>query len=117
MQIPIESLNMLLLNVGLAHHNADWNWQQVCSPFTRIYYVKEGGARIHFEDKCYELTPGNLYIIPAYTLHSCECHGLFTHYYLHVYEGFKTESNIFDYYDFPTEVKNCEDCERMFELM
>ena len=117
MQIPIESLNMLLLKVGLAHHNADWNWQQVCSPFTRIYYVKEGGARIHFEDKCYELTPGNLYIIPAYTLHSCECHGLFTHYYLHVYEGFKTESNIFDYYDFPTEVKNCEDCERMFELM
>ena len=117
MQIPIESLNLLVLNVGLAEHQGDWNWKDVCSPFTRIYYVKEGGARVHFRDKVCELTPGNLYIIPAYTMHTYECHGLFTHYYLHVYEGFKTEWNVFDYYDFPTEVKNCEDCERVFELM
>ena len=70
MQIPIESLNLLVLNVGLAKHQGDWNWKDVCSPFTRIYYVKEGGARIHFRDKVCELTPGNLYIIPAYTMHS-----------------------------------------------
>ena len=117
MQIPIESLNMLLLNVGLAHHNADWNWQQVCSPFTRIYYVKEGGARIHFEDKCYELTPGNLYIIPAYTLHSYECEGEFEHYYLHVYEGFKNETNVLEMYQFPTEVRAQESDRSLMEQM
>ena len=36
MQIPIEALNLLMLNVGYANHNADWNWKNVYSPFTRI---------------------------------------------------------------------------------
>lgn len=42
MNIPIESLNFQMLNVGLAKHDADWNWQNVVSPFTRIYLVTEG---------------------------------------------------------------------------
>ena len=41
MHFPIESFNFQMLNVGLAHHNGDWNWKNVSSPFTRIYYVKE----------------------------------------------------------------------------
>lgn len=51
MKIPIESLNLLVLNVGLAYHNADWNWKDVSSPFTRIYYVKEGEATLHLPEK------------------------------------------------------------------
>ena len=47
MHLPIESFNFQMLNVGLAHHNGDWNWKHVSSPFTRIYYVKEGEAQIH----------------------------------------------------------------------
>ena len=50
MQMPIESLNLLVLNVGFAHHDGDWNWQGVQSPFTRIYYVTEGSARLHLEN-------------------------------------------------------------------
>ncbi len=29
--LPIESLNLQMLNVGLARHNGDWNWQNVSS--------------------------------------------------------------------------------------
>ena len=47
MQIPIESFNLQMLNVGLAHHDGDWNWKKVISPFSRIYYVKEGRAVLH----------------------------------------------------------------------
>ena len=82
MQIPIESLNLLMLNVGLAQHNGDWNWKDVSSPFTRIYYVSAGEALLHLSDQTVILRPGRLYIIPAYTLHSYECNGPFTHYYL-----------------------------------
>ncbi len=28
-QIPIESMNLMMLNVGYATHHADWNWQKV----------------------------------------------------------------------------------------
>ena len=117
MQIPIESLNLLMLNVGLARHNGDWNWKNVSSPFTRIYYVSEGEALLHLSDHTVTLRPGRLYIIPAYTMHSYECTGLFTHYYLHVYEGFKSELNLMEFYDFSTEVDGCENDERIFQTM
>lgn len=41
----IDIFHPLTLNVGLAIHNADWNWQNVTSPFTRIYYVTKGHAK------------------------------------------------------------------------
>lgn len=46
-QIPIESMNLMMLNVGYATHHADWNWQKVGSPFIRIFYIMEGEAILH----------------------------------------------------------------------
>ena len=86
-QIPIESFNLQMLNVGLAHHNGDWNWKEVSSPFTRIFYVTEGEAQLHLPEETVGLRPGYMYIIPPYTKHSYQCEGPFTHYYRHVYEG------------------------------
>ena len=86
-------------------------------PFTRIYYVTEGEAQLHLNGKTVRLRPRHLYIIPAYTTHSYECTGLFTHYYLHVYEGFKSEMSLVELYDFPTEVEAGEDEERLFQHM
>ena len=127
MQMPIESLNLLMLNVGYAEHNADWNWKYVSSPFTRIYYVSEGEAHIRLKatvENCHSsaktnasiaLTSGHLYIIPAHTMHDYECDGKFCHYYLHVYEGFKSESNVFDTYDFPIEVDATDEDIHIFQ--
>lgn len=117
MQIPIESLNLQMLNVGLARHNGDWNWKNVSSPFSRIYFITEGNACIHLTNKTIWLRPGRLYIIPAYTLHSYECSGIFVHYYLHVYEGFKSEMNLMERYDFPTEVTASAEDEYIFKRM
>lgn len=113
MQIPIESFNLQMLNVGLAYHDGDWNWQDVNSPFTRIFYVKEGEALLHLPRRTVRLRPGYLYIVPAYTLHSYECEGRFVHYYLHVYEGFKREMNLVEQYDFPVEVAGSHDDEML----
>lgn len=117
MKIPIESMNLQMLNVGMAHHDGNWNWKDVCSPFTRIYYVTKGEALLHQTNKTVKLSPQHLYIIPAYTRHSYECSGLFSHYYLHVYEGVKNEMNILDFYDFPTEVDACDGDGQIFERM
>ena len=116
-QIPIESMNLMMLNVGKARHHADWNYQNVSSPFIRIYYVTEGDALLHLPDKSVSLTPGHMYVIPAYTIHSYECHGLFVHYYMHMYEGFKNEVYLQDTYELPTEVKAGENIEQLFEYV
>lgn len=117
MQQQIEALNLLMLNVGFAHHDSDWNWKNVCSPFSRIYYVTKGQAWLHLPSGVVELKPGRMYIIPAYIQHSYECDGVFEHYYLHIYEGYKQESNVFDFYDFPQEVEAKENDEQLFALM
>lgn len=117
LQIPIESMNLMLLNVGRARHNADWNWQDVSSPFIRIFYVTEGNALLHLPKQDVVLRPNHMYIIPAYTIHSYECHGSFEHYYLHMYEGFKNMVNLQEVYELPTEVDGTSIIEQMFEYM
>lgn len=61
----INHLNVLTLNVGYAHHEADWNWQTVQSPFARLYLVTEGEAYVKMNNMNIHLTPGHLYLIPA----------------------------------------------------
>ena len=117
MNIPIESLNFQMLNVGLAKHDADWNWQNVVSPFTRIYLVTEGCAKLYLPNRVVDLQSGHMYIVPAHTVHSYECAGKFSHYYLHFYEGFKKETDIFDFYDFPVEIDSNVLDEAIFDNM
>ena len=106
-----------MLNVGLAKHDADWNWQNVVSPFTRIYLVTEGCAKLYLPNRVVDLQSGHMYIVPAHTVHSYECAGKFSHYYLHFYEGFKKETDIFDFYDFPVEIDSNVLDEAIFDNM
>jgi AraC-like DNA-binding protein len=110
-------MNLMLLNVGRAQHHADWNWQNVSSPFIRIYYVMEGEAMLHLPDQDVRLRPHHMYVIPAYTVHSYECHGFFDHYYLHVYEGFKNEMNLQEVFELPAEVEGGEGAASIFKYL
>ena len=71
-------LHPLVLNVGYAVHNADWNWTDVRSPFMRIYYVTGGSARVQLPDGIIELKPHHLYFIPSFTTHSYICDSYFS---------------------------------------
>ena len=42
MSSSIGNINPLVLNIGVGRQECDWNWKNVQSPFTRIYYVTEG---------------------------------------------------------------------------
>lgn len=100
----IDQLHLLILNVGLAIHNTDWNWRNVNSPFTRLYYVTEGAARILLPTGIQELKPDHLYLVPSFTTHSYLCDTHFAHYYLHIYEDHQSESSILEDFSFPTEI-------------
>lgn len=100
----IDQLHLLILNAGLAIHNADWNWRNVNSPFTRLYYVTEGAARILLPTGIQELKPDHLYLVPSFTTHSYLCDTHFVHYYLHIYEDHQSESSILEDFSFPTEI-------------
>ncbi|MCI1648396.1 MAG: AraC family transcriptional regulator [Bacteroides sp.] len=99
----VDQLHLLVLNVGLAIHNADWNWKEINSPFARLYYIKEGSAQIILPTGIQNLSPNHLYFIPPFTTHSYSCNSHFEHYYLHIYEDHQSETSILEEFDFPIE--------------
>lgn len=101
----IDQLHPLVLNIGLAVHNANWNWQNVRSPFYRLYYILNGEAQIRLPDGILELRPDHLYFIPAFVPHSYICHAHFEHFYIHIYEDHQYDALILDNWDFPVEVE------------
>ncbi len=102
------AIKYILINVGFAEHDADWNYKQVVSPFTRIYMPTRGSARIHLPDGSYEVEPGYLYIIPAYCMHHYECDGPFSLYYIHLYEDEGSLSPIGENYNFKTQIPSTD---------
>lgn len=105
MNLQVEQMHPLVLNVGLAVHNADWNWKNVNSPFTRLYYVTEGSAQIELPDGIYTLSPKHMYFIPAFTIHTNICKSNFVHYYLHIYEDHYSDNAWLDHWKFPVEIE------------
>lgn len=105
MNLQVEQMHPLVLNVGLAIHNADWNWKNVNSPFTRLYYVTEGTAQIELPDGIHTLQPDHMYFVPAFTLHTNICDSHFVHYYLHIYEDHYSEDDWMEHWKFPIEIE------------
>ena len=105
MELDIDSFHPFVLNVGLAQHNADWNWKNVSSPFSRLYYVVEGEAQVVLPGHVVELHAGNMYFIPAFTRHGYACDSLFSHYYAHIYEDPQTKHSFLEDWDLPEEIE------------
>lgn len=105
---------LITLNVGLAHQEADWNWENVTSPFMLLYYVTEGFAQVTIGQKSYNLTPGHVYMIPAFATHSYHCTGHFVHYYLHLYQE-NRQGIVLDDYIFPVQIKANQNTESLFK--
>lgn len=109
--------DFLMLNVGFATHKGDWNFDNINSPFSRIYYVTEGSAVVEIFGEKHRLTAGNMYMIPSFTTHSDFCTGLFNHFYVHVYEESGYGEDFISSFDFPFEIKGCEMDRILFERL
>jgi len=123
-RFDVKDFNIITLNVGFAQHNGDWNWQDVRSPFARMYYVTEGNAQVVIRrglkdgiSTSYDLRPGHMYLIPPFTFHSYVCSGKFNHYYIHIYEESADKVNILNETEFPVEVDAMEGDLHMFERL
>ena len=105
MSYSVDELKLIILNVGYAVHDGDWNWNDVRSPFTRLYYVTEGSAQVMTPSGLFTLTPGHLYLIPTFVLHTDIDPSRFEHFYVHVYEDVSSKRRVFEDFDFPFELE------------
>lgn len=102
----IDNMHLLVLHIGRRYCGADWNFRNVCSPFTRIYYITAGEAEIETPEGITLLREGHMYIIPAFTPHSCRCRKEFEHYYIHLYN--ESGEYILEDWEIPREITAVE---------
>lgn len=112
-----EDIVPIVLNIGYANLDADWNWKDVRSPFARLYFVTAGEAEVIMPNYTIHLRPGHMYLIPSFALHSNRCTGHFEHYYVHLYEDPKSEVHIFEDLELPYEVRGTQLDEALFSRL
>tara|TARA_R110002126_G_scaffold148254_1_gene294311 strand:+ start:6577 stop:7446 length:870 start_codon:yes stop_codon:yes gene_type:complete len=101
----LQSLKLALLNVGYAKLGALWDYDDVISPFIRLYYITEGSAMVYHSNEAIELKPGHIYIIPSYTFGRYKCDEYHEQYYISCLEEIKNGYSIFNFSSFIFESK------------
>jgi AraC-like DNA-binding protein len=81
-----------------------WNYHQVISPFSRLWLILEGRARVSHHGRSYTLVPGKLHLVPAFTPHDCQCFRSFDHYHLHFVSRLLTGIDLFSLFDCDCQV-------------
>lgn len=76
------NLSLPLLYADYSSVGTWWNYQDVISPFYRLYLITKGKGKVFINRKGYELLPGQLFLIPKFAFHSYECEDFMEHYYI-----------------------------------
>jgi len=101
----LQTLKLALLNVGYAKLDPLWDYDDVISPFIRLYYITKGSAMVYHSNKAIELKPGHIYLIPSYTFGRYKCANYHEQYYISCLEEIKNGYSIFNFSNFIYESK------------
>lgn len=75
-----------LLNTDYVKLGVKWNFNNVISPYYRIYYIDEGEGVISSLTGNLILKPGCLYLIPSFTLCDLSCSHFLSQYFVQFFE-------------------------------
>ena len=108
-----NSVKIEVYETGFADLDSEWRQQDVCSPFSRLYYVISGKGylRIHSEkeaaEELHEMIPGYVYLIPNGCSYDYFCEDKLEKVYIHINvllpNGLELFSGCKTYYELPIE--------------
>ena len=96
--------NINIFNLDLIDVDNQWNWKNVNSPFSRLYYITKGYARLKINDDYFELLPGRMYLVPSFATHDYYCEDFMQHYFVHFICKLETGLDIQNIYQVDKEV-------------
>jgi AraC family transcriptional regulator len=103
-----DSLTFQLRNIAFLRFEQDSGYQNVISPFTRLYLVTEGSGSLAVANERISLEAGCLYLIPSFT----PCSYIFGeglgHYYIHFTSSCQNGINVYSIFDIRMKVKACD---------
>lgn len=81
-----------------------WNFKNVISPFSRLWLILDGQAVVRHHDREFRLKPGQLHLVPPFTVHDCFCSRRFDHYHLHFVSRLPTGNDLLSLLDFDFQI-------------
>ncbi|WP_152286733.1 helix-turn-helix domain-containing protein [Flavicella marina] len=108
MKKKLQSLQLTLLNTAKVSLDKKWNYKNVISPFSRLYYITEGHAKVFHNDKIYNLQPNHMYLIPSFTPSNYQCDYYHEQIYISFFEELGEGMSIYDRNNFVYEMKASE---------
>ncbi|GGA69143.1 hypothetical protein GCM10008015_07370 [Flavobacterium palustre] len=75
-----------LLHIDYVKLNHKWNFNNVISPYYRLYYIDEGLGTISTNSEKIILEPGYLYLIPSFTICNLNCEEYLSQYFIQFFE-------------------------------
>ncbi|GAB1857546.1 AraC family transcriptional regulator [Flavobacteriaceae bacterium MHTCC 0001] len=105
MASQFQSLKLNLLHAGYAELDDKWNFNNVISPFSRLYLITGGEAHVYYQNNKIKLLPGYMYLIPSFTFSSYKCDTALHQYYIGFLETLGDNMSIYTMADFKYEVK------------
>lgn len=86
-EMMMQAMNQLKLQFvesGWVHADPTWHAENVCSPYSRLYFIADGMGCLETEEQCIQMQPGNVYLIPAGVTFSYHCPSEMDKLYFHV---------------------------------
>lgn len=85
-----------LLHIDYVKLNNNWNFNNVISPYYRLYYIDEGMGSISDNSNNLILEPGYMYLIPSFTLCNLNCENHLSQYFIQFFEESPDGINLFN---------------------
>ncbi|TYA84205.1 helix-turn-helix domain-containing protein [Seonamhaeicola marinus] len=105
MAISGSPIKLNLLHIGYAKLDETWNYNNVISPFTRLFYVTTGNAKAYHSSMEFNLRPGYMYLIPSYTYNRYKCDEYHEQYYAGFFEETIEGLSIYNLQNFKYQTK------------
>nr|WP_315245456.1 AraC family transcriptional regulator [uncultured Flavobacterium sp.] len=86
MSKSIFKYSFSLLHVDYVKLNHHWNYNNVISPYYRLYYIDDGIGFISDSTQRLTLEPGNLYLIPSFSICNLNCDAYLSQYFIQFFE-------------------------------
>ncbi len=82
--VSVKQTSFEILTFKKVSLDKTWNYENVFSPYTRIYLPISGEGEIVSGGKTFEIKKGNIYVIPTMTGFSCKCDKRLDKFFAHV---------------------------------
>ncbi|WP_298536815.1 helix-turn-helix domain-containing protein [uncultured Algibacter sp.] len=112
-----QSLKLSLINAGYSNLDKNWNFDNVLSPFTRLFLITKGNASVYHNSQKFNLKPGFLYLVPSFTYSSYKCNLYHEQFYASFFEELGKGLSIYNFTNFQYEVKASELDTILFERL